>query len=147
MKKHSNYYFARLVLKLLDVTEKRDMVLQEISITVTEAVITCLEASRFKGIFVKDFIEFKRYVEIYENQLKEKGQQLKEDIGPTSHKETIEDDGLHIFISAGWIEGNSIDEITGRQLQQCVDQRYKHETDGEQLYLLDEAVKEVFMRM
>lgn len=113
--------------------------------TVRETVISCLEAPRLKGVSTRQFIEFKRLRDLYEKQVEEKSRNLKEDIVPTSLRASIEDDDLNIFIAAGWIDAESIDTITERQILQCIEERCKRVTTGEHLYLVDQAVKNVSM--
>lgn len=57
--------------------------------------------------------------------------------------ESIRDKNLETSIVAEWIEASSIDKISEIQVQQCVEGRCEHETTGEQLYLIDWAVKNV----
>lgn len=84
---------------------------------------------------------------MYEKQIEEKSRQLKEDIIPTSYRASIEDDDLEIFLAAEWIETSSIDEITERQVQLCVEERCNHKADGGHLFLINLAVKNVAMDM
>lgn len=115
--------------------------------TVKETVINCLEAPSLRGVSTRHFIEFKRLRLLYEKQIEEKSRQLKEEIVPTSYRASIEDDDLRTFITAGWIEANSIDELTERQIQECVESRCHRPIDGEKLYMLEQAVRGVSMQM
>lgn len=54
---------------------------------------------------------------------------------------------MRIFEAAGWVDCASIDELTEKQIQQCVDDRCKQEVTGEQLYLVDLAIRNVSMKM
>lgn len=72
---------------------------------------------------------------------------MKVDIVPTSYRAIIENNYLKIFISAKWVEKNSINKSRERQVKECVHKRCENETDGENLYLVDEAIKKVAMRM
>lgn len=118
---------------------------KDVDATVRETVINCIEAPRLKGLSTGEFIEFKKLRDLYEKQIEEKSRHRKEEIFATSYKASIEDDDLEIFIAAGWIEASSVDEIAERQIVQCIEERCKREVNGEQLYLVDQAVKNVVM--
>lgn len=120
---------------------------QERKSTIKETVIRCVEAPRLKGVSTRNFIEFKRLRELYEKQIEEKGTQLQGDIIPTSYRACIEDVDLEIFLAAGWIKAPSIDQLTEAQIRQCIDERRKKGVNGEQLYLVDQAVRSVSMNM
>lgn len=109
--------------------------------SVEETVISCLEVTRLRGISTCQFIEFKRLRELYEKQVAKKSKQLKEYLIPTSYRASIEDDGLRIFVAARRVEWPSIDELTQRLVQQCIDNRCKRKDRGEQLYLVDQAAR------
>lgn len=123
------------------------MMLPERPSTVRESVITCIEAPRLKGISIKGFIEFKRKSDTYERQIEKKSRQIKEALIPTSLNAFIEDEDHQIFILAGWLETLSVDETAERQIKECVDETCKQKVNGEHLYLIDEAVRRVNMRM
>lgn len=113
--------------------------------TARETVISCVEAPRLKGVSIRQFIEFRRLRDLYEKQVLEKRRHIKEDIIPTFLRASIEDDDLRICIAAGWIDASSIEQITEEQIRQCIDERCKRETTGEQLYLVHQSVKNVTM--
>lgn len=89
--------------------------------TVKETIINCLEAASLRGISTRHFIELKRMRELYERRIEEKGRQSNKEIVPTSIRALVEAKNLKIFIAAGWIEASSIDGITKRQMQECVE--------------------------
>lgn len=77
----------------------------------------------------------------------EKARQLKEEIVPTSYRASIENEDLRTFIGTGWVEANFTDELTERQIQQCVDDRCKRKANGEQLYLIEQTIRGVSMHI
>lgn len=48
--------------------------------SVKGTVINCSEESGFRGISAKNFIKFKRHLELYEKQIEEQGRKLSEEI-------------------------------------------------------------------
>lgn len=68
-------------------------------------------------------------------------------ITATSYKASIEDSDLAFFLAAGWIAAQSIEAITERQLRQCVSDRCIWNMVGEHVYLINESVREVAMRI
>lgn len=82
---------------------------------------------------------------MYEKQVEEKSKQLPEESLPKSYMAAIDNVDLEIFLAAEWIEASSIDEIREQQVQQCVEERCKRKTEGDQLYLIEEAVRSVAM--
>lgn len=103
-------------------------------------MVTCIEVPGLEGISTEDFIEFKRYMEIFKEQIKDESRHQLEDFLPTSSKASIHDDDFQIFVLAGWLEASSIVALTERQVQAWVEERCKHKTDAEHLYLVGEAV-------
>lgn len=100
-----------------------------------------------KRVSIKQFIEFKRLRNLYEKRVLEKARHLKEDIIPTSLRALIEDDDLIICIAAGWINATSLEKITEKQIEECVDERCNRETTGEQLCMENQAVRNVSMNL
>lgn len=76
-----------------------------------------------------------------------KSRQLDEDIVPTLYRSSIDNDDVENLIAAEWIEASSVDGITEQQAKQCVEDRCRHNVEGEKLYLLEEAVRSVTMSL
>lgn len=95
------------------------MTKQERTRIANETVINYLEAPSVRGISTKHFIEFKRLRELYKSQVEEKSRQLNKEIVPTSYRALMKDEDLKTFFAAAWIEANSIEEISERQIKQC----------------------------
>lgn len=114
---------------------------------VRETAINCREAPRLRGNSTKQFIAPKRLLRLYEKQIEEKSRHLKEDIIPTSYRTCIKEDDFRTIFAAGWIETNSIEKLTERPIEQCVEERCKCKDNGEQLYLIDQAGKKVARQM
>lgn len=114
---------------------------------VKEMVINSVEAPRLRGISTRHFIEFKRLRTLCEKQIEEKSRQLKEEIVPTSYRASIQVEDRKTFIAAGCIEANSIDKLSERKIQQWVKDKCKRKVDGEQLYLVEKAIRGVNMQM
>lgn len=93
---------------------------------VKKTLITSIEAQRLKGIATRLFFEFKRFFNLYAKEIEGKGRQLGEETTPTPYRASIEDGYLQIFIATGCTEASYIDEITERQVQQCMEERCKH---------------------
>lgn len=50
---------------------------------------------------------------------------------------------MKIFIAAGCVEAPSISELTKAQIQKCIEGRCKKDANGDQLYLVDQAIRSV----
>lgn len=111
-----------------------------------ETVVNCIEAPSLEGIWTKPFIDFIRLRELYEEQIEENARRTKEEIVPTYYLASIEDKNLWTFIAAGWIEANSVVEITKRQFHECRDTWCKCKMDGEHLYLIKRAIRMPMVR-
>lgn len=79
--------------------------------------------------------------------MKEKSRNLKEEVVPTSYHASIVDEDLDTFIVAGWIEAKDLEDLTERQIQECVEKRCERKTNGEKLYLIEQSIKGVNMQM
>lgn len=115
--------------------------------SVKQTIITNVEAPRLRGVSVKHFIEFCKLQELPEKQILEKSIQTDSEITAPSIKASVEDADLETFIAAGWIRANNIEGITEEQLILCIKQKCLRQENGEKLYLLDEAVKNVAIKM
>lgn len=62
-------------------------------------------------------------------------------------KASINDTDVQTFIAAGWVSVAEIREITEEQLCACVELRCERQESGENLYLINEAVEKVVMKM
>lgn len=113
--------------------------------TVKKTVINSLEAPRLRGVAAHHFVEFKQLWELSEKQIYENDKPLREAIKPTSYKALIDIDDLEIFIEVERIEAIFIDEITEGRVQQYVEEQYKRKLEGDQSYLMEQAVRSVSM--
>lgn len=84
---------------------------------------------------------------VYEKRLEEKARILNEKILPTSYRASIEDKDLETLIAVDWIEASCIEEITERQIYECVEERFKQKESGEQLNLIDQIIEIVYIQM
>lgn len=109
--------------------------------TIRETVISSVETLRLKGVSIQQFINFKKPRDLYEKQIEESSRYLKEEVIATSLRVSMENENLKIFIAAGWIEAPSLDEVTERQIEHCIEERCSRSLTGEKLYLVDRAVK------
>lgn len=86
-------------------------------------------------------------MELDEKQIEVKGRQFREKIIPALYEACIENNDLRLFIAAGWVEVPSIIELIEAQIQKCIERRRIKDMNGEQLYLVDKAVRSVSMNM
>lgn len=115
--------------------------------TVRQTIVSSIEAPKLCGLSTKHFIEFRKLRELYEKQIKEKNQEPGTRVPLVSYKSSIEDADLRIFVDARWVEASNVDAITEMQIRQCVADRCHRVLDGEHLYVIEEVVKKVSMKM
>lgn len=115
--------------------------------TVKQTIVTNLEAPRLKGVSTKEFNQFFRLRELYEKQIAERNREPGLNLTATSYRASIDDSDLRIFLTAGWVEATDISSITEEQLRECVKKRSVREVGGEQLHIVEEAVKDVKMNL
>ena len=120
---------------------------KEGSATVRQTIVTNLEAPRLEGVSTKDFTTFLRRRELYEKQIHEKNNEPGVNVTPTSYKACIDDSHLKIFLTAKWVEAETLEAITEEMLKECVKARSSHEPQGYELGKIDNIVRDVKMNM
>lgn len=115
--------------------------------SVKQTIVAHVEAPRLNGVSVKDFSKFQRLRELYEKQVAEKNREPGVSITPTSLKASIDDADLRIFVTAKWVTAEDISSITEEQLRECITKKCTRDIGGEQLHLIEDAVKNVSMKM
>lgn len=96
---------------------------------------------------MKYCIEFRKLWELYETQILEKSRQTDSEKTSTSIKASVEDVGLEIFVAAGWIKANQTKGITEDQIISCIKKKCLRQDNSVSLYLLDEAIKKIAIKM
>lgn len=117
------------------------------STNVRQTIISSVEAPRLRGVSTNHFIDFKKRREIYEMQIVEKNTDPATNIPLVSYKVSIENADLRLFIAAGWIQAPSIENITEMQIRKCIQDRGYLLLDDEHLYLIDEAIWPLDMKI
>lgn len=83
--------------------------------------------------------------EDYERQLAEKNKERSTNNTRLSFRASIEDIDLQIFIAAVWIDADSIAKITEAQIRGYPLSCCENDEEGENVYLINEAVSRVTM--
>lgn len=82
---------------------------------------------------------------MYEKQVGEKNREPGVKITATSYRASIDDSYLRMFLTAHWIQADSIKDITENQLKECVKARASYEPKDHELRRIDRVVKGVKM--
>lgn len=88
--------------------------------SVKQTLFINIEALPLRGGSVKHFMEFRKLHRKFEKQVLEKNKQVSTETGPTSITASMEDADLNIFMAAGWIKDDSIQDITEEQLKEWI---------------------------
>lgn len=72
---------------------------------------------------------------------------LKANIARTLYKASIEDENLEIFFVAVWTRAGLIQDITKLQWRQCLEDGFIRKANGQQVYVVDQAIKKVVVQM
>lgn len=115
--------------------------------SVRQAIISNFEAPRLQAVSLRHVVEFRTLREINEQRIEEKNNEPGTDIVPMSYRASFFEVDLKIFIAAQWVMASSVDEITEEQIISVVAENCKIKETGEQLSLIEEAVKRVEMKM
>lgn len=113
--------------------------------SVRQTIVTNLEAPRLQGISTKHFTNFQKKRDLYKKKVAEKNRDPEISIIPTSFRASLNDSYLRIFLTAHWIQAETIDEITEQQLQDCIKERASFSPEGYDLCRIDRIVSKVKM--
>ena len=91
--------------------------------TVRQTIVETLEAPRLTGVSTGDFVKFKNSREIYERRLEAKNRDDSVNVPATSYRDCVDELVLGLMIRASWVKADSIDEITEKQIEECVNKR------------------------
>lgn len=69
--------------------------------TARQTIIINVEATRLSWVSTRNFMEFKRTRELYENEVQREDKEPGMQVVPTSLRAFIDDACLHIFITVG----------------------------------------------
>ncbi|CAN8062119.1 unnamed protein product [Agarophyton chilense] len=110
-----------------------------------QTLVTNFEASRLHGVATEHFTSFKRQSDLYEKQITEKKCDPGVDVTPTSYKASIDDSLTSIFITAGWIKAESMEDVREEHLKECARKRASLKPEGNDFTRIENIVRKVRM--
>ena len=91
--------------------------------TVKQTIVETIEAPRLENFEVPDLVTFKEKRLVYERRVSQKNRDPSVNIPFTTYRDSVSESVLRMFVTARWIEADSVGNITEEQLKGCIERR------------------------
>ena len=98
--------------------------------TVKQTIVETIEAPRLENFEVPELVIFKEKRLVYERRVAQKNEDRSVNIPLTTYRDSVSENVLRMFVTAKWIQADSVQEMTEEQLRDCIEQRGRvHESE------------------